>query len=346
MFLSQFEDSSPHEILRLLTYHPRGFDSSVLSESIYTKRRSRANIVHFKPPPTFATLGDLNAFPIELLNEILRYSDLYTISMFSLLNRQARTIVHASLPYKHLLRHAPRALVALIRTAGSHFTVDEVFHTLCSPACCICGNFGAFLWIPECIRCCFLCLRKAPELLPMGKSHAKAVFGLTKKALARVPIMITLPGTYSLFDKQYSRPRHLLSRARALQVAIMTHGGEQGLAKYMESKLSHAEATFEQQPIAMRNSETVDDITRFMATIPFPYYDPTSRKTHIGLACKGCETVFNSTKLVSAEQCCALADRRDQTYTEMGFFEHLEHCLEAQDLWNAHRTVTGMGSKK
>src|SRR6266542_2755050 len=142
--------------------------------------------------------------------------------MFSLLNRQARTIVHTSLPYKHLLRHVPRALVALMRTGGSHFT-DEVFRTFCSPACCICGNFGAFLWIPECIRCCFTCMRKAPELMPMGKSQAKAVFGLTKRALAKVPIMITLPGTYGLFGKQYKRPRHLLSRARALQVAIMTH---------------------------------------------------------------------------------------------------------------------------
>ncbi len=130
----QFADSSRHKILRVLTYHPRGFDLSVLSESISSKRRSRANIVHFNPPSTFATLGDLNAFPIELLNEILRYSDLYTISMFSLLNRQARTIVHASLPYKHLLRHAPRALVALIRTGASHFTMDKVFQAFCSPS--------------------------------------------------------------------------------------------------------------------------------------------------------------------------------------------------------------------
>jgi hypothetical protein len=46
---------------------------------------------------------------------------------------------------------------------------------------------------------------------------------------------------------------HLLSRASALQVATMTHGGEQGLAKYMESKMSHAEATFK-QPTALLGS--------------------------------------------------------------------------------------------
>ena len=348
MFPSRFKDNSPREILRLLAYHPRVLDSSVLPECMmtYTRRgRSRAKIVHFKPPP-IATLGDFNAFPIELLNEILRYSDLYTISMFSLLNRQARTIVHASLPFKHLLHRIPRALVALTRIAGSHFTVDEVFQAFCSPACCICSNFGAFLWIPECIRCCFSCLRMAPELLPIGESDAKAVFRLTNKALrlAKVPIVITLPGYYGLFGKNYIRPYHLLSRARVRQVAIMTHGGEQGLAKHME--LSHANATLERQ---MRNASrvTVDDTSRFMAAIPFPYFDPTLHKMHIGLACQGCWSApRNSTgSRPSMEQCRALQARQDKMYSEMGFFKHLEHCQEAQDLWCAHQRVIDTGSK-
>ena len=341
MFQPQFVDSSRsrRKILRVLTYHPRD-DCSVLSEPIPRKRfrRPQANIVHFNPPSTFGTLGDLNALPIELLNEILRYSDLYTNFMFSLLNRQARTIVHASFPYKHLWRHAPRALVALIRTGASHFTVDEVFQTFCSPSCHICGNFGSFLWIPECIRCCFVCLRKAPKLMPMGESRARAVFGLTKKSLAKVPIVTTLPGTYSPFNKYYKMRRHFLSRASALQVATMTHGGKQGLAKHMESKMSHAEATFERRHAP---TGTVDHITRFMVTIPFPYFDPISRTTHIGLACKGCKRVFESEKALTLteEKYDALGDRRDRTYNEMGFFEHLEHCREAQRLWKAHQRI-------
>jgi len=345
MFQPQFVDSSQHKILRVLTYHPRIFDSSVLSEPIpsKTQRRLRANIiVHFDSPSTFATLGDLNPFPIELLNEILRYSNLYTISMFSLLNRQARTIVRASFPYKHLWSHAPRALVALIRTGASHcFTVDEVFQAFCSPSCRICGNFGAFLWIPECIRCCFLCLRRSPKLMPMGESRARAVFGLTKKSLAKVPIVTTLPGTYS--SKYYIMRRRLLSRATALQVATMTHGGGQRLAKYIESKMSHAEATSERQNAA---TGTVDHITRFMVTIPFPYFDPTSRTTHIGLACKGCKRASDKSyrmNKLTVDMSSALRNRRDWSYTEMGFFEHLEHCREAQRLW---RKKTSMGSKK
>ncbi len=184
----------------------------------------------------------------------------------------------------------------------------------------------------------------APELLPIGESDAKAVFRLTNKALrlAKVPVVITLPGCYGQFSKNYRRPRHLLSRVRVRQVAIMTHGGEQELAKYMES--SHANATLKRQ---MRNAsrETANDITRFMVAIPFPYFDPTSHKMHIGLACQGCQTrsVFNLTG--SREQCQALEARQEKMYSEMGFFKHLEHCLEAQDLWCTHRRGIASGKE-
>src|SRR6266511_2972891 len=67
---------------------------------------------------------------------------------------------------------------------------------------------------------------------------------------------------------------------------------------------------------------------RFLSRILIPPRVDT--RTHIGLACQGCKSL--ASKGISAEQCCALADRRDQMYTEMGFFEHLEHCPEAQSL--------------
>jgi hypothetical protein len=164
----------------------------------------------FRRPPACATLGDLDALPIELLNAILRYSDLRAVSMLRMLNRRARVIVDASLPYKHILLCAPHVVTALARTGvASHFPVDEVFHALSTPACHICGKFGMFLWIPECMRCCFACLREAPRLMPMGERDAKAAFGLTKSALARVPIMVTLPGTYTLLEVPFSAGRGL-----------------------------------------------------------------------------------------------------------------------------------------
>ena len=181
-------------------------------------------------------------------------------------------------------------------------------------------------------------LRVAPELRPMGESHAKAVFGLTKKTLAKIPIMVTLPGTYGFSRKPYIRQRHLLSRERVRQVAVATHGGEEGLAKYMGSKISQSKFTSNRLEVMQKT--TRDDVTRFMATISFPYFDPAS--IHAGLACRGCRSplAILSRKWLSSKQKYALVDIRDRTYCEKGFFEHLESCLDAQRLWDAHHLLS------
>jgi len=62
------------------------------------------------------------------------------------------------------------------------------------------------------------------------------------------------------------------------------------------------------QLVVMQNIKK-DDVTQFMATIPFP---------HVGLACKGCVSGFRilfSQQQLSSEQVLALVDR---TYSERG----------------------------
>src|ERR1700722_2428082 len=345
-----FDNAMPHEILSLLAYHPRDFDASVLSISISTDRDPLTPVVEFHHPFACGTLGDLDALPIELLNAVLRCSDLYTVSTLRLLNRRARVVVDASVPYKHILRHAPRVIAALERTGvSSHFSVDEVFNALSPPACCICGRFGTFLWIPECIRCCFPCLREAPELMPMGERDAKAAFGLTKSGLAKVPIMVTLAGTYTPFKIPYRKKRRLLSRERAQQAATVAHGGEEGLARYIKFGTSQAKIAYDRRAAARdttkeafdsqgRINNTIDDITRFMTVVPLPYFDPNSRTMHVGLACQGCKFALERTseQTLSSRQLHALYDQRDRTYTENGIFEHFEGCLHAHTLWSAH----------
>ena len=48
-----------------------------------------------------------------------------------------------------------------------------------------------------CIRCCFLCMETAPELMPIGERDAKAAFDLTQNGMKRIPTMFTLPGVYT-----------------------------------------------------------------------------------------------------------------------------------------------------
>jgi hypothetical protein len=155
-------------------------------------------IDHTSSNPSLFGSG-LDLLPIELLSVVLQFSDLHTlqVSTLRLVNRRTKTVVEEFIPYKLIIIHAPFLLDVLTRTGvASHFTAVQVFDALCSDSCVICGRFGEFMWIPDCIRCCIPCVQASREL--MTKRDAKAAFGLSGKAISKVPIVHTLPGTYTL----------------------------------------------------------------------------------------------------------------------------------------------------
>jgi hypothetical protein len=239
--------------------------------------------------------------------------------------------VKSSFHYKLILLKAPQAVAALEKTGiASHFSVDDLFHALSTPSCHVCGQFGTYLWIPECVRCCLACMSK-PELLPMTERDARAAFGLTKSGLERVPIMATLPGTYTSFQRPYSRTRYLLSQERARQAAVDIHGGEEELAEYVNNGTSNAKIAYDQR-VAKRGG-AVNDPTRFMSVVPLPYLDSGLRVTRTGLACQGCHYRTRG------------KNRHFQTYTKKSIFEHFNKCSSARRLWKAHRKMTGKSSK-
>jgi len=307
------------EILRFLTYRTQQFDASVVS--IPTKKTTQ--IVTGLP---CTTLGDLEPLPLESLNEILRYSDLHSASAFRSLNRRARAVVESSFPYNLILHNAPNVFAVLEKTGiASHFSVDDVFQALCTPSCHICGEFGTYLWIPECIRCCFSCVMKAPELMPVSEPDARTAFGLTKSGLASVPIMTTLPGVYTTRQRLYRRTRRLLSRERARQAALDIHGGLEDLHNYVHFGTFKVKTTYSRR-VAASAETTKNDHTRFMAVVPLPYLDPSLRITHTGLSCRGCQFARKEAALF-------------RTYTTKGILEHFKKCSGARELWNAHRKM-------
>jgi len=325
---SFFGDAKPRDVLRVLTYHPQQFDASVVSIPTASDplMRSRTCTVLEK------AIGDLDLLPLELINKVLRRSDLRTVSTLRLLNRRARAVVDSSFPYKLILLHAPQVVAALEKTGvASHFSVDDVFRALSTPSCGVCGKFGTYLWIPECTRCCFLCVREAPELMPMSERDARDTFGITKSGLRGVPIMVTSPGLYTTQQRPYRRKRHFLSRERARQAALDIHGGT------VASRLIAA-----QDPTTVaqgRSDRTKNDPTRFMTVVPLPYFDPTSRITHVGLSCQGCRFGFKRLRSQSSLPPPTPIDQRDQIYTMEDIFDHFKTCVDARELWRAYRKM-------
>lgn len=330
--------------ISLLTYRRDDFESGVLVAHAPLNQFNATQNLH----RAFTNLGHLELLPLELFNLVLQMSDLSAISSMRSVNKRTRAIVDDSIPYKYILRYAPHLIGALLKTqVACYFTADHIFHILCISLCSVCGRFGAFMWIPECIRCCIPCLREAPELMPMSEGDAKALFGLSSKGLARVPTVVTVPGSYTLTSTLYRKRFRLVSEPLARRSAILAHGGEAQLDHYIRNGASKSKAACHKHISARatrssydskgRLNNTVDDVRRFMVTVHLPYLDLAARTTHVGLSCKGCQVKFESDDDdVSGEEMMDLSDRCDLTYTEDGFFGHLEDCPDAQQIWGVY----------
>ncbi|KAF8869018.1 hypothetical protein CPB84DRAFT_1805566 [Gymnopilus junonius] len=323
----RIDDANKEDILKIVTYHPHNYVKAVISLTQPT------GDVEFKPPTS--SIGSLKVLPIELFDLVIKYSDMHTVSVLRTANRRTRLIVDASFPYKHIILCAPHIRATLERTGvASHFFVEEVFCVLSNPACHVCGNFGLYLWIPECIRCCITCLKEDPGLMPMSERDAQAAFGLTKSQMAMIPVMVTLPGEYTTFQKSRQRGVRLLSQKRARQLGIVVRGKE-GLDKYTSSSNSKSLAAYRQK-LAKRDvldfidklQYSFDDVYRYLSAVHFPYFDRLSHTTHVGLACRGCD--------IASRGSTTSQHRRNKTYTTAGALEHVKGCPDAQDLWMAN----------
>ncbi|KAH7902836.1 hypothetical protein BJ138DRAFT_1021464, partial [Hygrophoropsis aurantiaca] len=154
------------------------------------------------------TLGAPDIFPIEILSEILRGSVLTTVLAVRSLNRRARLIVDDSIPFKYLALNTAAALRILVQTnAANYFTLGHIYDVLCTPSCSLCGLYAGFVWLPSYMRCCVQYLLKAPKLMPMTATDAKAAYGLSEKMLTGIPIIATIPGEYGVLTVHRKREK-------------------------------------------------------------------------------------------------------------------------------------------
>ena len=188
----------------------------------------------------------------------------------------------------------------------------------------------------------------------MTRRDAMAAFGLSQKAVAKVPTVHTLPGAYTLSQTLHKRSRWLLSREKAREITVEVHGGEEGLMSYINSNTSRAKAAYDQR-MAKRNATRsadsrgeekfmFDDISRFLVTTRLPYFNPELRSTQTGLSCKGCEAAVDATfplmqpvLVVDLEAMFSMCER---TYTEDTFLFHFATRTEAQRMWAEHCSST------
>jgi hypothetical protein len=184
------------------------------------------------------SMGHFASLPLELLVTIfVDELDLATLTAMRAVSRGLRAMISSLPQYSMIAMHAPASLRASLSVGTAASTSCRVlYETLCSPHC-ICGAFGAFLYLPTYQRVCYHCFTTSMLYLPLTPGLARAKFALTSRNLANVPTFRSVPGNYRLaggFGNWDRKRIRLMDMGAVLGVALTVHGTPEKVYAYVE----------------------------------------------------------------------------------------------------------------
>lgn len=259
--------------------------------------------------------------------------------------------------YRDLVTVAPQLLWALARVGllGLH-SVAELHTALRTERCVTCIEYGAFLFLPTCERCCWECLRNNPSLRVISPKEAKKYFGLSYRHLQRLPTLHVIPGNYGIATDPSPRHCRLVSVKAARDLGLTVQGSTEKLAQVMAKRcgtrrhlimgryLQGEPAVPKGQDLLLLPSQGNIPIDNFfgMASIPLPSLS-TSHQIEDGLWCLGCETtrrrydtlylpqyVLRAIVPLNCEPQRVLLGLERRARSKETFLEPIRHCYGAQ----------------
>ena len=309
-----------------------------------------------------SSIGPLDAVPTEVIFMVLSNLDFQSLSRLSRVSLRARILVQATPEYCGMMQHAPKTLVALSRTRLIALHSAALLHsTLKSERCVSCGEYGPFLFLPTCQRCCRLCLRINRSLWVVPISLACKAFGLSLGQIRRLAVMHSIPNLYSV-GKPISRrkPLRMVSVRAAKELALFIYGDDTSahFSSIIQRALEQPTLNFklpayrllqdaplepfDRDPLRVPPTWSEDEYAG-MATICFPSLLGGSEIEH-GLWCRGCEWTSEHCRaqIMSPATATSLAHGQDpESYflelsrrarSTAGFLEHVKSCYGAQKL--------------
>lgn len=325
---------APSDLVKALTYQRDDLSDAIINVDDLKKNcpldNSRVPALGDSRIP--ASLGKLEVLPLELVHEVILALDLQSLTVFRAVNSTARALVSSNPAYRNIVTHAPDVIRAYIATTlASSFNIAQLFDALCAQSCAQCNDFGGFLFLPNCTRCCWACLTQHPDLLPISAAHARVMFGLTKGATAKLPVMQSIPGLYKMRMKSSHmvRPEALVSKITARRIGSAIHGSREKMEAHVARIRARQDTAYEKRiavyhqelaerferwerkrpsveevraepmikkPIAPPFSSDIDqkddDVRRLLGVMPFPTLDRWSGRVEGGVSCKGCTTTL------------------------------------------------------
>lgn len=162
----------------------------------------------------------------------------------------------------------------------SRFTAPQVSGVLHSDRCINCNEFGPYLFLPTCERCCLACLChsnngiKVSRFLVMRPSQAKHYFGLSERELREMPKMTIIPGVYNPSRVHLRRRLQLVSYS-----ALPPSDTKSTDTRYLWYRIANQKVI----PVGtIVNSP-------FVASISMPSLDSRNQVVQSGIWCRGCD---------------------------------------------------------
>jgi hypothetical protein len=147
------EEASPDELISRLSHRPRGIINGVISLS------EPARYSSIKCVTNTSSVGVLECLPLELLQYIFSMLDLQSLSRVSRVSTRGKCMVELLPAYRDLMERAPHIFTILGRVDFINVhSIGILYRALLSEICISCREYGAFLFLPTCERCCYECL--------------------------------------------------------------------------------------------------------------------------------------------------------------------------------------------
>lgn len=314
----RFSEEQTDAIVRTAAYHRKDYCLSVIWFSPREHVDIRLSIATPFRRTSNMGLGRLDRPPLELLHDTLFRLDMHSLFKFRQTNIRSRQTVDSLKQYQVVVSHGLNLLCALLRTRlAIGVSLLNFYNALCSKACSLCGEFGGFISLLMWKRCCFKCIKEAPETQEQTLTAVRKPFHLTKVELDQLRSFKTLPGIYSMEESVHKSRIAIVSVHQASLIC---------------RRQPHAQA----QPASSERNKKFNS----MGSCTLPHYDKLTGKVEHGMSCAGCQLALEK-DIIGTRGEKWVFEARDKVYARDGFLEHFRWCEQAQLLWRS----SGEGNK-
>ncbi|KAI9835194.1 MAG: hypothetical protein M1819_002564 [Sarea resinae] len=184
--------------------------------------------------------------PFELWHMAFDHLSIQELIDLRSVSRGVRLAVDALPAYQAIVTHIPEVLRAVLTSGlASHMSCAKIYQALVSPACALCGNPGAVLYLLPCSRVCLQCLFTAHERWPISRACATMTYGLNTRAISALPSM-------TIFHRKLPRASrslrvHVVDSDMAYQAGLSIHGSHQAMIDFTARRRTKLLSRYEQK---------------------------------------------------------------------------------------------------